>query len=117
MLTAEQKQYQQQIKESLTQLLIAKRHHIKLISECDHVANISSNDNVIDCIICNEPLGWKCPDSPDHVCHYDVVTLNNQLGVYLINHKFYPLTGLQILEYNEYDEEICIFCHIYKERK
>ena len=46
------------------------------------------------CLICLESFGWYCPDSPDHLCHYE--------------DKPYPKTG---------SPEICIYCGYPGERK
>jgi len=45
------------------------------------------------CLICFESFGWYCPDSPDHLCHYE--------------DKPYPKTG---------SPEVCIYCGYPEER-
>ncbi len=116
MLTTLQKQQKREIQEAFKQMLSAKQHYNRLVSECNHIANLTSPDEDTECIICNTYLGWKCPNSPDHVCHYDMVKMDNHEGVFLIDHTFHPLTDLQISEYNDYDE-ICVFCNNPNERK
>jgi len=60
--------------------------HIRMLkAECAELGHIivPRNENIEEelkkdewactgayCIICRESLGWWCPKSPDHLCHY-----------------------------------------------
>lgn len=72
----------------------------KLIWECSrrgHVVTKREKSGGAYCAICRIPLGWWCPKSPDHLCHYP-----NEEG------------------YEKYENvywENCVFCGEPNERK
>lgn len=74
-----------------------------------------------ECELCGEQLGWYCPDSPDHICHYysedkifkDEVIL---LKIRLINDEIYLKTANE--HYNMFESrDECLFCGEPDERK
>lgn len=74
-----------------------------------------------ECDICelgsefDEDLGWFCPDSPDHLCHYFSQEHNQQRCVELLSGQLHPLSLNHKREWETDDQ--CIFCGNPDERK
>jgi len=51
--------------------IIRMRNMLESYMSCHvHVAEQVPGESA-QCAVCDERLGWWCPDSPDHICHYD----------------------------------------------
>ena len=79
---------------------------------CNHNI-IESSYGSANCDICNENLGWYCPDSPDHTCYYytnpqGVIELRNGTEVNVPDPE-------HDARYETCDD--CLFCHEPEERK
>jgi hypothetical protein len=70
-----------------------------------------------DCLLCQRSFGYRCPDSPDTVCHYytESVPFTAQNGVRLVTGEFVDYPEGHDVE-NETDDQ-CIFCGQPEERK
>lgn len=42
----------------------------ELRQQCNSHVFVNVSDDA-HCAVCGQNGGWYCPDSPDHVCHYD----------------------------------------------
>jgi hypothetical protein len=76
---------------------------------CTH--NLVHNGNWCRCDVCSVPLGWFCPSSPDHCCHY-----------YSVEGKIFLIDGTVVEVHPTHDpkyetEDNCIFCGEPNERK
>lgn len=68
------------------------------------------------CEICEKDFGWRCPDSPDTVCHYYTKESNGKLVVELVNGVELPFTKEGHKPDFETDD-VCLFCGAPEERK
>ena len=64
------------------------------------------------CVICGESLGWFCPNSQDHVCHYWWEVDMQKNTVELVNGR---TAHVGVIEPDDYGEN-CIFCGEPEER-
>jgi hypothetical protein len=58
------------IVELRAQIVVLNKKLWTLERGCPHDVQKTQWDSMV-CTICGESLGWWCPDSPDHYCHYD----------------------------------------------
>lgn len=74
------------------------------------------------CAICGERLGWWCPNSPDHVCHYE--------GQECLECKEIVIDDKGVIKHEKKKHDkilafrnivgaggCCVFCHMPQERK
>ena len=86
-----------------------KEHLTELVENCPHSIITGEIGEEAKCFICKEPLGWRCENSPDGVCHYRT---REQNGIHVVDlitefaiHNMPP----------DYDnshesEDECLFC-------
>jgi hypothetical protein len=67
------------------------------------------------CDICQLDFGWRCPDSPDTVCHYDMTDGLVELTDGSMHQASDEITDRFGNEHS--DRDCCIFCNAPEERK
>lgn len=77
---------------------------------CQHTI-VQRHESAV-CEICGKHFGWWCPDSPDHVCHYDCDYCDGH--VKLIDGTNAPVPANY---QSDYASEYCMFCLHPDERK
>jgi hypothetical protein len=75
------------------------------------------------CRICDNDFGWRCPKSPDGVCHSQYEAYQQEIEG--LSPEDCP-TVLELIDgtevevptdFNNTGEAECVFCHVYEERK
>lgn len=101
---------EQQTFKELFEMLYEKRdainrtisYHMAAHAEDGHVATKGKFGIGATCVICGKDLGWWCPKSPNHICHYEYD---------------YTKRGYLTPEGGYSCEELCKYCGNPSERK
>ena len=121
-LSRDEKAFQGMLEESREQLKRMERM-------CPHVIIATGTGMGAMCEICGKRFGWRCPESPDRVCHYearkvhgihvrywsyrDIHGKNSAVPEEKVEKYIRPVEG----ETSYLDEDCCIFCGHPDERK
>jgi hypothetical protein len=121
-LNRDEKAFQLQLEDTREQLK-------KMEATCPHVIIATGTGQGAMCEICGKRFGWRCPESPDRVCHYNAWRSIDENGSWwvwrdIFEHK-HKVPREKIKRYirpNEdmpyyFDEDCCIFCGHPSERK
>ena len=117
MLTPEQLELKKKIDEAEAALRPAQEAFLALMRQCKHVIAEPDRRSIRDgcagaqCAVCKLNLGWYCPDSPDHACHY-----------YSHDGKVTLVDGTEVdvpekVKGRTESDDWCIFCEEPDERK
>lgn len=92
------------------QAVALQQEAYRLQEECPHKVGPGDKTTAYAvCEGCNKNFGWHCPDSPDHVCHYEAY-----------DGKVEMIDGTlvdQPADYSDDNYEDCIYCGQPDERK
>jgi hypothetical protein len=126
-LTPEQAQYKADVESAEQAIEDAEKYLANLLTKCKHVLPKLSQPMIdllrihdprswdwdrATCMICSDGFGFRCPDSPDSVCHYFT---DDEGRVKLIDGSRIPAPAEHDREYETTDS--CIFCGAPEERK
>lgn len=81
----------------------------------DNLKTFKVKEESASCADCGLGLGWHCPDSPDHLCHYFSEESSEGPYVELKGNKKHYLPKNHDSTFENSD--VCLFCHLPDERK
>ena len=128
-MTPEQLAHSELVKEAQEKVAAAETYLGDLVTRCKHAfapltdemrkelkvhSYASWKYDRASCFSCEFDFGWRCPSSPDSVCHYQ--SMHSRPGfVKLVDDTEVPVPDGHDIEYETDDS--CIFCHAPDERK
>ena len=121
-LTQQQTDFKRVLQNAKTEIRKIEAKYQAVRNICIHVVNPEFTDkyqcDVAYCEVCNKTFGWKCPESPDHVCYYYTDGLKNCVSVVeLIDKTIHPLENHTFNDVQGETEDCCLFCGQPQERK
>lgn len=79
---------------------------------------VSMRVSIATCTVCGLDFGWKCPDSPDSVCHYYTTTEDSEtFYVELIDRTKHQMSKYDLADAEYETDDECLFCGHPDERK
>jgi len=132
-LTSAQQEFKQQLIAASQNIENLEKDYARLRGTCkDHLFIPVMTDELRDglrrhqvwtwsydsatCEICRRYFGYRCPDSPDSVCHYFTTEIAGKLFVELYTGEKIPYLAENHNPTRE-TEDSCLFCHVPQERK